>query len=1018
MFNNFFLTTINICVTFIRLFQYLYCRQYNKFITLFIVFLPLQNLSAIEVLSDYSNKDNWRLIAGKGEWQNDPETGEMCLTVTGGSGIIESNYWTLNYPFQPNKQYKLSCQVRKSSGSSGGLILIGSNIVNKDVNAEKSWTTYEFYFSTPSDVSHSYLRFGQWKVNGTIWFRNIQISPVQPFYKTVNGIQLGEGETIKNGIYQAHYNFRNFHTNSSRSLLSFNCYFNTNRWDFNFGSFLVFKHLLGHYDIRQKSGQVTLDIGYYTGGKCIIEASRDGKYWLEAGTINKTGHFSFSVPLNLYPAEIIYIRMKSFGLTPRFQINNYQYTAEIPGNVQDLSGRTDYAEILEASKDFDVYIESLFTDGNQKTIINITNNTNKLRYFNIEKGKNGQFLQNNIAAPPGKTMSVEYPANKQEPNESLIIFPVDNEFSKYTANLKFTTRYIEKTDYGYLIDKNDDATVWWTDATRKIGKDRFAPQELKSTIEFYCARNEYEPMQLVIRANREMENVTAKLSQLTHQNGTRLPLQSAKLMLVDYVYIQSPTDAVGSMDYWPDPLPPLKKPFSIKKGENQPLWLLIKVAKNALPGNYSGYIRLKCGKWLQEIPIRLHVWDFALPEETHLQTAFGFQASFLNKYHHFSSSDNLTSLLDKYFKNFAEHRISPYDPFVLGNIKMSVDPDSLNARLDFSRFDALGQKYLNQMKFNSFKLKVQGLGYGSFHGRQYGQIGSFKQGSPEYEKIMTDYLSKVQDYLEKRGWLDKAYIYWFDEPEPKDYDFIKETMGFIQKAAPKLTRMLTEQPEQELEDYVDLWCPKTDNYDHDMAQLCHSRGEKLWWYICTSPKEPFCALFIDHYAVELRTWIWQSWKYGLDGILVWATNYWTSEVAFPGTEVQNPYQDPMSYKRGYGLKSGEKVGWGNGDGRFIYPPKSVFESKQKNMDEPVSSIRWEILREGLEDYEYFWLLNDLINKLNTTRGDTLLLKQAKKLLIVPETITSSLTNFSKNPDFIYEHRTKLAEMIERLRKEL
>ncbi len=1019
MFNKLNIKSMLFCILFIRLCRTMIFKRVFKLLIVFILFLPLKNLVAVEILSDYSNKDNWRLIVGKGEWQKDPVTGEMCLTVTGEPGLVESNYWMLNYPFKPDQQYKLSCMVRKSSGTAGGLVLIGSNIVNRDVNAEKNWTKYEFYFSTPSDVNNNYLRFGQWHVNGTIWFRDIQVTPAQPVYKTFNGIQLGSGETIKNGIYKVHYNFRNFDTNSSRCLLAFNCYFNTSRWDFKLGSIVVFKHMLGRYDIRQKTGQLVLLVNYYSGGKCLIEASRDGKYWLDVGTIDKTGEFDFKVPENLYPAEMIYIRLRSFGLTTRIQINNYRYQAEIQTKTLDISGQTQYADILEESEDFDVQIGSLLTDGQQKTVINITNSLNKLRYFNIENGKSGQVIQSNIAAPPGKKISIEYPAAGPVPQESLLVYPLDKKFTKYTANLNLTTPYLEKADYGYLINNDDNAALWWTDATRKIGKYRDVPNERKPIIEFYCARNEYEPKQLVIRANSDMENIFAKLSPLTHQNGTTiLPLEFAQLMLVDYVYVQNVTDAVGSVDYWPDPLPPLKKPFSVKKGENQPLWILFQVPKNALPGDYYGNIQLRNGKWQQNIPIRLHVWDFTLPEETHLQTAFGFQASLLNRYHHFSDSDNLTVLLDKYFKNFAEHRISPYDPFILGNIKMSVDENTLTTRLDFGKFDALGQKYLNRTGFNSFRLNVKGLGNGSFNGHKIGQIGSFIQGSPQYEKIMFDYLSQLQTHLQQRGWLDKAYIYWFDEPEPKDYDYIKETMDLIHKAAPKLTRMLTEQPEPDLYGYVDLWCPKTDNYDHELDEICRSRGEKIWWYICSGPKEPFCTLFIDHYAVELRTWIWQSWKYGLDGILVWEINYWTSNAAYLDPQLQNPYLDPMSYQSGYGLNPGEKIFWGNGDGRFIYPPAAVFESDQKNTEGPVNSIRLEILREGLEDFEYFWLLNDLVQKVYQKQGNTPLLQQAQKLLIVPETITTSLTNFSKNPDFIYEHRTKLAEMIELFQKEL
>jgi hypothetical protein len=32
------------------------------------------------------------------------------------------------------------------------------------------------------------------------------------------------------------------------------------------------------------------------------------------------------------------------------------------------------------------------------------------------------------------------------------------------------------------------------------------------------------------------------------------------------------------------------------------------------------------------------------------------------------------------------------------------------------------------------------------------------------------------------------------------------------------------------------------------------------------------------------------------------------------------------------------------------------------LDGPVNSVRWENLRDGMEDYEYFWLLSQAINR--------------------------------------------------------
>jgi hypothetical protein len=150
------------------------------------------------------------------------------------------------------------------------------------------------------------------------------------------------------------------------------------------------------------------------------------------------------------------------------------------------------------------------------------------------------------------------------------------------------------------------------------------------------------------------------------------------------------------------------------------------------------------------------------------------------------------------------------------------------------------------------------------------------------------------------------------------------------------------------------------------------------------------------------------------GTLVWESNYWTSPTAFPD-KPQNPYEDPMGYVSGYSTPTGTKVFWGNGDGRFIYPPlAAATPSSTPVLEPPVTSIRWEMLREGVEDYEYLYLLRDLL----TERGHTLPAArrtELQTLLEVPESITKDMTTFTTHPRPVYERRRAIAEAIEELK---
>jgi hypothetical protein len=261
-----------------------------------------------------------------------------------------------------------------------------------------------------------------------------------------------------------------------------------------------------------------------------------------------------------------------------------------------------------------------------------------------------------------------------------------------------------------------------------------------------------------------------------------------------------------------------------------------------------------------------------------------------------------------------------------------------------------------------------------------------------------------------------AYTYWFDEPDVKDYAFVRAGMERIKKYAPGIQTMITKQPEDAMAGAVDIWCMLTPEYNRDKMERRRAKGERFWWYVCCGPKEPYCTLFIDHPATELRVWLWQTWQRNISGILIWSTNYWTSDTAFPDRP-QNPYEDPMGYVSGYGVPKGTKQYWGNGDGRFIYPPESAAAPGTSGpgpvLDPPVSSIRWEMLREGIEDYEFLYLLRERLHRHRSKlKPDEAARYEA--LLEVPAEITRDLTTFATDPSPIYARRAAIAEASERL----
>jgi Domain of unknown function (DUF4091) len=572
---------------------------------------------------------------------------------------------------------------------------------------------------------------------------------------------------------------------------------------------------------------------------------------------------------------------------------------------------------------------------------------------------------------------------------------------------------------GYWLAQTEDLSVWWCESGWKVGHESGLLDNPRGELEpvaVSAARGEFESAQVVLRPEKQGELVWAAAGPMRSLWGRETPI-AVKIYEVAYVQVTRPTDSTGAPGWYPDPLSSLPLPLALPARQNQPLWLTFHVPRETKPGDYHGELRLKTSLGDVNVPLRVHVYDFALPEETHLKSALGMGAHEINRYHHLEQPQDKEAVYEKYLRNFAEHRISPYSFYDYAPIDIQFAGEGTNkhAQVDFTRFDRAAERWLDQAHFNTFMLPLRGMGGGTFQSRHLGELEGFEEGTPEFARLFQDYLSQIETHLRKRNWLPKAFTYWFDEPAPKDFSFVVDGMERLYAAAPGARRMLTVEPEPPLLGHVDIWCGLTPKWTPDLVRQRREAGDEVWWYICCGPHAPYITEFIDHPGTELRLWPWQSWQYGVQGILIWETLYWTSPAAFPPPKLQDPWADPMSYTSGYGEKPGEIGYWGNGDGRFLYPPQRDVKIDQAPcLDGPVNSIRWENLRDGMEDYEYFWLLKQAATRELVWHGDTELLKQARELLKVPPEVSVDLTHFTADPRLMLFHRDRIARMIERM----
>jgi hypothetical protein len=968
--------------------------------------------------------NGWRLTDGPGQWGDEARTGRRCL-VAQGNGTNQSVWRSDGLALDKGKLYRLTFWGRRDAGA-GGTAVAGPAGVNRDFTLSEQWQSCSFIFCQPTDPDAGYIRLGQWRMKAPAYFDDVELAPVLAVHaRTAGEVELGEGESIRDGIYRCRLNLAWQGSNFHRTLAKNRAGFNSDRWLFSPGAFVVYRHCLPEH--TQKGARVRVAINYQEGGALKIEASRNARDWRVVKILATTERDTqVELPAELFPAPEVFVRLAHADRAGNFQVNAYDYEAELTGPMPDAEGATRFVDVLHENPAVAVALNSFRgQDGSgrgefQLTVSNTAPKSLSIRAGIAEPDKFPALPKaRTIELGLGQTETLKLPFQfgQAGARRCLLVLQAPDDTLLWAGQTTVRVGFLNDQSFGYRLAGLKGLEAWWCESGWKVGRDRALPSRRQpQAVTLSAARGEYEAAQVVLRPEQDTELTAVRVLPMQDAQGTVAPI-SVSLNEVAYVYVEHPTDSVGWRDWFPDPLPPLQTPLTLRAGQNQPVWITFHVSTEAQPGDYRGALELQTTAGAVRVPLAVHVYNFTLPKETHLRSALGLSTHSINRYHRPATHLDREAVYEQYLQNLADHRISPYSFFAYAPIDIRFEGEGAakRARVDFTKFDATAEKWLSTGRFNSFLLPLRGMGGGTFHSRHLGELEGFKEGTPEHARLFGDYLGQVERHLRQKGWLKHAYTYWFDEPEPKDYEFVVAGLKRLKAAAPDIKRLLTEQPEPELIGHVDIWCGLTPQWTRPVVQARKAAGEEVWWYICTGPKAPYVTEFIDHPGLELRLWPWQSWQFGVTGILIWETLYWTSDLVFPSPRLQDPWRDPMSYVTGYGRPVGHVGYWGNGDGRFLYPPRrDPNTATTPNLAEPINSLRWENLRDGLEDYEYFWLLQQAIHRAKADSAKAKLVEEAQSLLEIPSEISQDLTHFSTDPRLLLRHRDRLAQMLEQI----
>ena len=481
-------------------------------------------------------------------------------------------------------------------------------------------------------------------------------------------------------------------------------------------------------------------------------------------------------------------------------------------------------------------------------------------------------------------------------------------------------------------------------------------------------RNEYEPAAFnIVNCSDEVMTMTVSISPLLSSDGRKI--ESNKTFTVRRtLYVKGST--VGSIA--DAVVLQAERPFTLQPGELTQIWLTIFNPK-LTAGNYKGQVGVlaKTAKGenlpIETIPITIEVQEHKFPESIALNTC--------NWAYYKAASAAETA------EDLHEHHINVYvvPPQDLPFLRFSSDRPGAVRKPNFANLDSAlrhhsyARTYLLCLDFNSNK-------------KDYGRFGQVEWMTPEWKAVFSQWLKNLVKHLKDADVdYDKFALYPFDESLCDDF---YQLAKLIKAADPKVrifANSFGKGPKEFMpfRELIDIWCLQDSHCERNPQWLEQIKdfGKQVWTYECLRPMKAQ-----DPYSYY-RLMPWRAFKRGQTGAGFWIYYY---GLDFEAGAV--PWDDTL---RPEGFSG---VVYGRGG--------SSVPGLAENI---VPSRRWEAWREGVEDYQYLYELQQAINKIRAEDPAT-----ANKLQETLDRQVDRVLNSRHDSKIVYEAREILSDTLLKL----
>ena len=418
---------------------------------------------------------------------------------------------------------------------------------------------------------------------------------------------------------------------------------------------------------------------------------------------------------------------------------------------------------------------------------------------------------------------------------------------------------------------------------------------------------------------------------------------------------------------WEDPS------IAIKANQTQPLWIEIHVPESAKPGNYTGTLTVTGTPSPLTLPVRLRVWDFDLPKERHLSVVnwWNFPGAGFEKVKPYT--DPYWDLLSRTCAFLVEHRQTDINASI-GLIQESGN-EQTGWTYDMSRLERYAQVACES-----------GIRRIHLH-----SVGRSTAGLTEPKSVASSIesnfrrLAEVEKLIQKHNWKGRFLVSIMDEPFIYHEETFSQLVDRVHRTAPSVRCI--EAVEAEYFGKLDIYVPKLSHLNlwYPRFEQVHREGSELWFYTCCHPVGRYPNRFLDQSLTKARCLFWIEYLYGLDGFLHWGLNH------FAGSD---PYSEE-------GISQGLPLG----DRAVVYPGRNGF----------LSSLRFSAQRDGLQDFEYLWVLEHELQKIKQRVGaEGFWLDPRQRPLELCRRVVQSFHEHTRDGQVLLRTRQAIAEEIDAL----